>query len=222
MENKGINHTLTWPYHPQSNGLVERAAQTFKEAIRKMDGSLESKISKFLFNYSITSQSTARLAPAEILFDRWPRSRFDLLYPDIYRKVQDKQDKIVQDNRHAVRKFSIGDTLFGRNYSGTQEWIPITVVKITGPVSCQVKTKSGNVIKRHVDQLRFRHIYTKDVSTEDFQDLFDDWKIYPSLPLVPSQRPVESHTAPTSTDGTLRRSNRVRRPVTTYAPMVSN
>ena len=70
MENKGINHTLTSPYHPQSNGLVERAVQTFKEAIRKMDDSLESKISKFLFNYRITSQSTARLAPAEILFDR--------------------------------------------------------------------------------------------------------------------------------------------------------
>ena len=25
-------------------------------------------------------------------------SRFDLLHPDIYRKVPDKQDKVVQDN----------------------------------------------------------------------------------------------------------------------------
>ena len=83
---------------------------------------------------------------------------------------------IIQDNRRTVRKFSIGNTLFARNYSTTQKWIPVTVVKITGPVSYQVKTKSDNVIKRHIDQLRFRHIDTEDAfdSTEDFEDLLDD------------------------------------------------
>lgn len=55
-----------------------------------MDGSLESKISKFLFSYRITPQSTTGLAPAEILLGRRPRSRFDLLHPDIYKKVKDK------------------------------------------------------------------------------------------------------------------------------------
>ena len=147
-----------------------------------------------------------------------------MLHPDIYRKAQDKQDKVVQDNRRTVRKFSNADTLYARNYSGTQKWIQVTVVKITGPVLYQVKTKSGNVIKRCVDQLRFRHIHTEDVfdSTEDFEDLFDDWKIRPPSPLVPSQAPVESHTTTTSTGGTLRCSNRVRQPVTMYAPMVSN
>ena len=59
-------------------------------------------------------------------------------------------------------------------------------------------------------------------STENFEDLFDDWKICPSSPLVPNQTPVESHTTPTSTGGTLCRSKRVHGPVTTYAPMVSN
>ena len=67
MENNGINHTLTSAYHPRSNGLVERAVQIFKQAMKKMDGSLESKISKFLFNYRIAPQSTTGLAPAEIL-----------------------------------------------------------------------------------------------------------------------------------------------------------
>ena len=107
---------------------------------------------------------------------RRPHSRFDLLHTDIYRKVWDKQDKVVQQNSRTVRKFSIRDTLYARNYSGTQKWIPVTVVKITGPVSYQVKTKSGNIVKRHVDQLCFRHIDTEDAfdSTEDFEDLFDD------------------------------------------------
>ena len=60
--------------------------------------------------------------------------------------------------------------------------------KITSPVLYQIKTKSGNVIKRHINQLHFRHIDIEDVfdSTDDFEDLFDDWKICPSSPLVPS------------------------------------
>ena len=224
MENNGINHTLTSPYHPRSNGLAERAVQTFKQAIKKMDGSLESKISKFLFSYRITPQSTTGLAPAEILLGRRPRSRFDLLHPDIYKKVKDKQDKVSQTNRRAVRKFSIGDTLFARNYSGRIKWIPVTVIKITGPVSYRVQTTSGNVIKRHVDQLRFRHAEDKVMdSSDDFEDLFEDWKITTPPHLVQSQAPVEARqTNSTNRSETLRCSNRVRRPVTTYAPLVSN
>ena len=125
MENNGIDHTLTLSYHPRSNKLVEHAVQTFKQAIRKMNDSLESKISKFLFNYRNTPHSTTGLAPAEITLGRQPHSRFDLLHPDNYSKFIDKQDKVVQDNCHTVRKFSIVDTLFARNYSGTQKWIPV-------------------------------------------------------------------------------------------------
>ena len=81
----------------------------------------------------------------------------------------------------------------------------------------EVKTKSDNIIKKNVDQLRFRHIDTEDAfdrfeDSEDSEDLFDDWKNCPSSPLVPSQTPDESDTC---TGGTLRRLNRVCRPVTT-------
>ena len=224
MENNGINHTLFSLYHPRSNGLAEQAVQTFKQAIKKMDGSLESKISKFLFSYRITPQSTTSLAPAEILLGRCPCSRFDLLHPDIYKKVKDKQDKLSQTNQRAVRKFSIGDALFARNYSGKNKWIPVTVIKITGPISYRVQTTSGNVIKRHVDQLRFRRAedHVMD-SSDNFEDLFEDWKITTPPRVVQSQAPVGARqTTSTSRNEILRRSNRVRRPVTTYAPLVSN
>ena len=95
--------------------------QTFKQAIRKIHGSLESKISKFLSNYRITPQSTTGLAPADILLGRQPHSKFDLLHPDIYRKVLNKEDKVVQTNHRTIRKLSIVDTHFARNYSGTQK-----------------------------------------------------------------------------------------------------
>ena len=35
MKNNGIRHVTTVPYHPASNGLVEKAVQTCKGSLRK-------------------------------------------------------------------------------------------------------------------------------------------------------------------------------------------
>ena len=51
MGKNGICHSLTSPYHPRSNGLAERAVQTFKAAMKKLDGPLNTRISHF--SYSI-------------------------------------------------------------------------------------------------------------------------------------------------------------------------
>ena len=59
--------------HPSSNGLAERAVQTFKRAIERISGSsIQERLSKFLMVYRLTPHTTTGVAPDELLMGRWP------------------------------------------------------------------------------------------------------------------------------------------------------
>lgn len=66
----GIKHTTTSPYHPSSNGLAERAVQTFKMAVTKLEGTMEHQIARFLLRYCITPQTITGKTPSEMLMGR--------------------------------------------------------------------------------------------------------------------------------------------------------
>ena len=71
----GIHHTKVAPYHPSSNGLAERAVRIVKEGSRKLSrGTMTDRLSRVLFQYRITPQTTTGTAPAELLLGRKPRS----------------------------------------------------------------------------------------------------------------------------------------------------
>ena len=84
VEKNGIRHIKMAPYHPSSNGQVERAVQSFKEGMKKnLSGSLETRLSKFLFHYRTAPHSTTGISPAELLMGRQLRSQLSLLKPSL-------------------------------------------------------------------------------------------------------------------------------------------
>ena len=68
-QQNGIKHSYTSPYHPSSNGFGERAVQTIKQGIVKLEGDIDYRLSHFLLTYRITPQSSTGLSP-ELLMGR--------------------------------------------------------------------------------------------------------------------------------------------------------
>ena len=155
----GIQHIFTAPYHPASNGQAERNVQTFKVTLKKIGDeggdSIETKVSRFLFTYRITPQTTTNCSPAELLFKRRLRSTLTLLKPDMYNKVKVKQT-VAERNSHrmrSLREFSVDEKVLLRNYGQGDKWIRGHVFKRTGPVTYNIQI-GNNIVQRHIDQMR--------------------------------------------------------------------
>ncbi|XP_061105010.1 uncharacterized protein K02A2.6-like [Conger conger] len=161
MQENGIHHARTAPFYPASNGLAERAVQTVKEGLKRMTGdSLSSRLSRFLFKYRLTPQSTTGRTPAEMLLGRRPKSRLDLLRPNIKAKVERKQEK--QKERHdqhaRERQLEPDDHVYVRNFNNNSvKWLPGVIRKQSGPVSFVVELQDGLVFRRHQDHVRLRY-----------------------------------------------------------------
>ena len=111
-------------------------------------GTLQSKLTRFLFRYHITPHSTTGITPAEMLLGRRPRSKLDLVHPDVAGKVAKKQDPMkAQGPAKPVRAFQVGDRVYGRDYrdkankwlpGGSRDHCPTTSVEVSGGGSSDV------------------------------------------------------------------------------------
>ena len=98
----------------------------------------------------ITPSSVTGVSPAELLMGRRLRSCLDRVHPDY---SQSSSDPLPE---RGVRTFRPDDPVYIRNYSAGPVWIPARVEKETGPVSYRATTESGEVLRRHVDQMMKR------------------------------------------------------------------
>ena len=159
VQGNGIKHIRTAPYHPSSNGAVERLVQTFKQAMKAGECrglSLQHQLQSFLMSYRSTPHATTGQSPASLFLGRPIRTRFDLLRPELGRKVRGEQARQKQryDAHTRFREFAVGDKVMIRDGRDKSQWRPGTVMEKRGPVSYQVELESGVIQHRHVDHLR--------------------------------------------------------------------
>ena len=86
LASNGVKHLCCAPYHPSSNGAVERLVQTVKQALKSGQSqgvSLETTLATFLMQYRSTPRATTGVSPASLFFGHPLRNCLDLLKPDV-------------------------------------------------------------------------------------------------------------------------------------------
>ncbi|KAG5866523.1 hypothetical protein JTB14_019634 [Gonioctena quinquepunctata] len=155
LTNNLIRRARIAPYHPASNGQAERMVQTTKHFFKMLkDGDIKTKLARFLMQQHSTPISTTGNSPAEILMNRKLQTRLSSLHPKVLETS--KNQTLEEDAPEVMRQFRAKDPVFARNYGNGPKWSPAFIKKSLGPVSYRLDTPEGNVLHRHVDQIRRR------------------------------------------------------------------
>ncbi|UYV77938.1 K02A2.6-like [Cordylochernes scorpioides] len=154
MTRNGIRHLRTAPFHPSSNGLAERAVQTIKTGLKKVQqGSISQRLAEILLGYRRTPIASIGKSPSEMMFGHNIRSRLDLILPN--------------PGKSEEPGFKLGESVWYRTYKSGQKWDQASIQGPTGNHLVTLQTAKGQV-RRHWNQIRRSHFPGKrSESTED-------------------------------------------------------
>ena len=148
LQENGICHLRSAPYHSATNGAAERVVQTFKNFLRagKDDsGSHSQKLAQFLLVNRTTPHSTTGVPPAELFLKRSLRTRLDIMRPSVDDKVAAEQEKQKRyhDSRAQDRKIDAGQEVMVRNFREGPKWVKGVVLRKVGAVMFEVRVGDG-------------------------------------------------------------------------------
>jgi len=107
-----IKHITTTAYHPQANGLVERANQTMKNILAKtlqqQKGDWDLYVSSALFTIRTMKQQSTRMTPFQLTYGREPRQIIDqILMPEIAQDYQQQMEIRINQEIDNLKKIRI-------------------------------------------------------------------------------------------------------------------
>lgn len=220
-----IDHKRTTPYHPQTNGVVERFNRTLKDTLRKLvnnnTAAWEEQLGHALWAYRISDSKARGSSPFFLLYGREP-GRYDLTGAS-----DGRHDTMLHARRFAIRmqneakerrqEDSRGQALCERQIEvGDMVTInapePITlahlrrhalrVVETRGKVIGYVQTSGADqtkIYRAHIDRLR---VAPADITWDDIQARQnrsrhgpDTRTLQAPLALPPLPRATESETS---------------------------
>ena len=83
----GVQQLWTTPYHPQTNGLVERSHQMIMHMIGKLGedkkANWPSHLAEIVHAYNATQSTVTGYSPNYLMFGQWPRLPVDFVFPTI-------------------------------------------------------------------------------------------------------------------------------------------
>lgn len=150
MEMNGIIHKRSAPYHPATNGQVERNVQTFKNKLKTINcnrSEVGKVLQNILLNYRRTPHATTGESPAMQMFNRQIRSRLDVMMPKA--KIEEGTPRTEGNVRH----LKLNDRVTVRDYLSGEKYQFGSVIEVLGRLHYMVKLDDGRIWKRHIDQI---------------------------------------------------------------------
>lgn len=147
IKKNGIKHFMWVPHHQATNGLTEQFVQPFKKSINAMvkdDISLQHKVDNFFFVYWNSVHVTKNQTSAMLFMNRRLRSHIDLLKPNLWTEVQNKQ--FTKMTSKASRSFDTGQQVLAHD-CWENKWTSRWTVTRAGPLRYEVNV--GDHTWRH-------------------------------------------------------------------------
>ena len=176
MTRFGIKHKLSTPYHPKTNGLIERFNKTLCEGLAKLTDNgknWDKEISSVLFAYRTNKHSSNRMTPFYLTYGRKARLQMDKeqdstinsriehiveKLPEERRKAkeenlktQDHQKKYHDQKIKKKIKFQIGDKVLYYKAAKEKQWTGKLEDNWKGPYYIHEKLFGGSYKIKELD-----------------------------------------------------------------------
>jgi RNase H-like domain found in reverse transcriptase/Reverse transcriptase (RNA-dependent DNA polymerase)/Integrase zinc binding domain/Integrase core domain len=180
MEKKGIKVKHSPEYHPEANGLAERAVQTVKQSLKKFlntrvgKSNLQDDILNFVSFYRRTPTSVTGKSPAEIMFSFIPnnilglmndRSDVESMVPSpeitkVREKIKMNFEKVKENFQNRYKNgldVNIGDKVwYFLTYKNFNKWVLATIKNKISPLVYEIDV-AGHKRQAMRNQLRKYH-----------------------------------------------------------------